>query len=89
MPSFHTPAQRRRPQPATARPLALLPAAQALLAIHQPDAAGLCTGCRQQWARVVPHPCTQHIWAQAVHDRIPSPDTLTALGLTAPTQPRT
>ena len=77
---------RHHPRPTTHRPIGLLPAARAVLATHRPDPGGLCAGCRHQWNRVVPHPCTQSSWAQAVHDRIPTPETLTTLGFTDPTR---
>jgi len=34
--------------------------------IHQKGADGCCVGCRVQWRRLVPHPCTQAEWARLV-----------------------
>jgi hypothetical protein len=59
----------------------LLPAAQRVLEIHVRDQTGMCHGCRELWARLVPYPCTQARWATSVTDRIPSPETLAVLGI--------
>lgn len=34
--------------------------------LHVPDRDGWCVGCLQVWGRLVPYPCTQAEWAQAV-----------------------
>jgi hypothetical protein len=55
--------------------------ARDLLRSHRADEAGMCAGCRELWQRLAPFPCTQVDWARAVVGRIPSPETLTTLGL--------
>lgn len=56
---------------------------RALLAVHRPDELNMCAGCRVHWGRMVPHPCSQAVWAGAVDERIPTPATLALLGLPA------
>ncbi|MEU1810458.1 hypothetical protein ABZ481_13650 [Micromonospora aurantiaca] len=34
-----------------------------VLAVHLPDADGMCTGCRAWWSRLTPYPCWQVDWA--------------------------
>jgi len=55
--------------------------AQTILDGHTCDAVGMCAGCRVMWNRLTPHPCTQASWARAVVGRLPTAETLTALGL--------
>jgi hypothetical protein len=61
--------------------ISLLPAAERVLEIHIRDQTGMCHGCHDLWARLVPYPCTQAKWATSVTDRIPSPETLAVLGI--------
>ncbi len=42
-------------------------AAAELLKTHVAD-DGWCRGCRQQWSRLVPYPCTQAEWARHVDE---------------------
>ena len=39
--------------------------AAAVLAVHVDD-GGFCRGCVTTWARLVPFPCTQALWARSV-----------------------
>ena len=41
------------------------PAAAAILAIHIGE-DGWCKGCLDQWARLIPQPCTHAEWANRV-----------------------
>ena len=41
----------------------------AVLAGHA-DEGGWCLGCREQWDRLIPYPCTQVAWALRVRDEI-------------------
>jgi hypothetical protein len=41
-----------------------------VLATHVAE-DGWCRGCREQWGRMVPHPCTQAEWAAHVHEAEP------------------
>jgi hypothetical protein len=41
--------------------------AAAVLAVHIAE-DGWCRGCRDQWHRLVPSPCTQAEWATHVHE---------------------
>ena len=34
------------------------------------DEGGWCLGCREQWDRLIPYPCTQVEWALRVRDEI-------------------
>ncbi|MFC0006288.1 hypothetical protein [Micromonospora siamensis] len=39
------------------------PQVRQILAVHLPDLAALCAGCRAWWARLAPYPCHQAEWA--------------------------
>lgn len=43
-----------------------------VLAGHADD-DGWCLGCRKQWNRLIPYPCTQVEWALHVRDEIRAP----------------
>jgi hypothetical protein len=42
-------------------------AAAAVLTVHVAE-DGWCRGCRDQWQRLVPYPCTQAEWAAHIHE---------------------
>ncbi len=42
-------------------------AAAEVLTVHVAE-DGWCRGCRDQWQRLVPHPCTQAEWAAHIHE---------------------
>jgi hypothetical protein len=42
-------------------------AAAEVLRTHVAD-DGWCRGCRDQWSRLVPYPCTQAQWARHVNE---------------------
>ena len=44
----------------------VLDAAHSILADHVAGVDGFCTGCREQWSRLVPAPCEQSRWALLV-----------------------
>lgn len=44
----------------------LVRAAALIAASHVADGGGLCVGCRVAWSRLVPFPCPQRWWADAV-----------------------
>jgi hypothetical protein len=60
---------------------ALIDDASTVLARHTPDYDAMCAECRALWGRLVPHPCTQVAWAQAVVARLPTRETMATLGL--------
>ena len=41
--------------------------AAGVLTVHAAE-NGWCRGCRDQWRRLVPHPCTQAEWAAHIHE---------------------
>lgn len=47
--------------------------AKEVLTVHVAE-DGWCRGCRDQWHRLVPFPCTQAEWATHVHEADTEPE---------------